>query len=75
MGDKNSMQFESSMQSVVTDLAILENICDSEYECNDWVRSGVERIEIDVPQYQTPPDEDEAYLDGGNDFENESDFD
>ncbi|MCE3216577.1 hypothetical protein HAX54_006953, partial [Datura stramonium] len=59
--------------SVATDLAILENICDTEYECNDWVRSGVEGIEIDVSHSQTPPNEGEAYVDGGNDNENEND--
>ncbi|MCD7448543.1 hypothetical protein HAX54_043818, partial [Datura stramonium] len=66
MEDENSMQFESSIQSVATDLAILENVCDSVYECNNWVRSGVDGIEVDVPQSQAPPDEDEAYFDGGN---------
>ncbi|MCD9558701.1 hypothetical protein HAX54_016235 [Datura stramonium] len=59
------------MQSVVTDLAILENIYDSVYKCNDWVRSGVDGIEIDVSQSQTSPNEDEADVDGVNDIENE----
>ncbi|XP_059292354.1 uncharacterized protein LOC132045788 [Lycium ferocissimum] len=36
MGEENSMQFESSMQNDATDLIILENVCDSNYECNDW---------------------------------------
>ncbi|MCE3216576.1 hypothetical protein HAX54_006952, partial [Datura stramonium] len=73
IGEENSMQFESSMQSISTNLAILENICDTKYECNDWVGSGVEGIEIDVPHSQTPPNKGEAYVDGGNDNENERD--
>ncbi|XP_060211996.1 uncharacterized protein LOC132639574 [Lycium barbarum] len=73
MGEKNSMQFESSMQSDATDLIILENVCDTEYECNDWVRSDVDGIEIHVPDSQTPPNKGEADVDGGNDIEDESD--
>ncbi|KAK6789385.1 hypothetical protein RDI58_013184 [Solanum bulbocastanum] len=38
MGEENSAQFESSMLSDSTDLAILENSHILEYENNDWVR-------------------------------------
>ncbi|XP_019229639.1 PREDICTED: uncharacterized protein LOC109210641 [Nicotiana attenuata] len=47
MGEENSMQFESSMQSDATDMALLENACVLEDEYNDWVRSGVDGIIID----------------------------
>ncbi|WMV37552.1 hypothetical protein MTR67_030937 [Solanum verrucosum] len=48
MGEENSMQLKSSMNSYSTDLAILENSHVPEYENNDWVRSGVNGIIIDM---------------------------
>ncbi|WMV46229.1 hypothetical protein MTR67_039614 [Solanum verrucosum] len=74
MGEENSVQLESSMQSDSTDLAILENSHVSEFENNDWVRSRVDGIVIDMEVHtQASPNNGEANLEGGNDIENESD--
>ncbi|OIT35292.1 hypothetical protein A4A49_51774 [Nicotiana attenuata] len=74
MGEKNSVQFESSMQSEVTELALLENACVLEDEYNDWVRSGVDGIVIDTNVHsQASLNDGEANVEGGNDIENECD--
>lgn len=72
MGEDNNVQFESSMQIETIDLTLIENVCVWEYECNNWVRSGVDGIEIetDVHSIGSP---NEPYVDGVNDIENESD--
>ncbi|KAK6791561.1 hypothetical protein RDI58_010642 [Solanum bulbocastanum] len=73
MGEENSVQLESSIQSDSTDLGILENSHVSEIENNDWVRSGVDGIVIDMEVHtQASPNNGEANLEGRNDIENES---
>ncbi|KAG5606369.1 hypothetical protein H5410_027861 [Solanum commersonii] len=72
MGEENSMQLKSSMNSDSTDLAILENSHVPDYENNDCVRSGVDRITIDMEVHtQASPNNDEANIEGGNDIKNE----
>lgn len=44
MGEENSVQLESSMESDSTDLGILENPHVLGIESNDWVRSEVDII-------------------------------
>ncbi|KAH0765493.1 hypothetical protein KY285_001364 [Solanum tuberosum] len=74
MGDENSVQFESSMQSDLTDLSLLETACVPENECDDWVRSGVDGIVIETDIHSLASTNDgEANAEGGNDIENESD--
>ncbi|XP_019256426.1 PREDICTED: uncharacterized protein LOC109234832 [Nicotiana attenuata] len=74
MGDENSLQFESSIQSDATDLALLENARVLEDEYNDWVRSGVDGIVIDTNAHsQASLNDGEANVEGGNDIENECD--
>lgn len=41
MGEGKSIGFDLSMQNDSDDLTLLENICDSEHENNDWVRTYV----------------------------------
>ncbi|MCD7464107.1 hypothetical protein HAX54_052093 [Datura stramonium] len=61
MGEENSVQLKSLMQSDATDLALLENACVPEYNCNDWVRSDVDRIVIDTNEHsQASPNDGEA---------------
>ncbi|OIT08894.1 hypothetical protein A4A49_57735 [Nicotiana attenuata] len=74
MGEENSVQFESSMQSDATDLALSENACVLEDEYNDWVRSGVDGIIIDTNVDSQPsPNDGEANVEGENNIENECD--
>ncbi|OIT18929.1 hypothetical protein A4A49_58299 [Nicotiana attenuata] len=74
MGEENSLQFESSMQSDATDLALLENTRVPKDEYNDWVRSGVDGIVIDANVHsQDSPNDGKASVEGGNDNENEYD--
>lgn len=74
MGDENSVQFESSMQSDLTDLSLLETACVPENECDDWVRSGVDGIVIETDLHsQSSTNDGEANAEGGNDIENEND--
>ena len=74
MGEGKSMQFEPSMQNDVSDLTLLENICDSEHDNNDWVRSDVDGMVIDISLHSShSPNEVEANDDGGNDNEYDSD--
>ncbi|MCD7467844.1 hypothetical protein HAX54_005491 [Datura stramonium] len=59
------------MQSDGVDLSLLENASVLEYECNDWVRNGVDGIEIDTNiDSQVSPNNGEANVEGGNDIEN-----
>ncbi|KAM3200502.1 hypothetical protein P3L10_032864 [Capsicum annuum] len=77
MGKLNSLSFESSMQSDLNDIAILENshVPANDYENNDWVRSGIDGIEIDMDIHtQASPNNYEANIKGGNNIENENDF-
>ncbi|MCD7469865.1 hypothetical protein HAX54_009179 [Datura stramonium] len=48
MGEENSMSFDLSMQSDTTDLTILENICDLEYDDSDWATDGIESTRAKV---------------------------
>ncbi|XP_070020356.1 uncharacterized protein LOC142180916 [Nicotiana tabacum] len=48
MAEENSLQFESSLQSDATNLALLENTRVLEDEYNYWLRSGIYVIEIDT---------------------------
>ncbi|XP_019224668.1 PREDICTED: uncharacterized protein LOC109206305 [Nicotiana attenuata] len=74
MGEENSLQFESSMQSDAIDLTLLENTRVPEDEYNDWVRSGVDGIVIDTNVHsQASPNDGKASVEGGNDSENEYD--
>uniref|UniRef100_M1DB65 Uncharacterized protein n=1 Tax=Solanum tuberosum TaxID=4113 RepID=M1DB65_SOLTU len=74
MGDENSVQFESSMQSDLTDLSLLETACVPENECDNWVRSGVDGIVIETDIHSlASTNGGEANAEGGNDIENESD--
>ncbi|WMV58717.1 hypothetical protein MTR67_052102 [Solanum verrucosum] len=74
MGDENSVQLESSMQSDLTDLSLLETACVAEYECDDWVRSGLDGIVIETNLHSHASTNDgEANVEGRNDIENESD--
>ncbi|XP_019241074.1 PREDICTED: uncharacterized protein LOC109221072 [Nicotiana attenuata] len=74
MGEENSLQFASSMQSDATDLALLENTRVPEDEYNDWVRSGVDGIVIDANIHsQDSPNDGKASVEGENDNENEYD--
>ncbi|OIT18894.1 hypothetical protein A4A49_61866 [Nicotiana attenuata] len=74
MGEENSLQFESSMQSDAIDLALLENTRVPEDEYNDWVRSGVDGIVIDTNVHsQASPNDGKASVEGGNDSKNEYD--
>ncbi|KAG5600623.1 hypothetical protein H5410_031993, partial [Solanum commersonii] len=76
MGEENSMQLESSINSDSTNLAIVENVHAPDYENNDWVRSGVDGIIIDMKVHtQASPNNGESNLEEGNDIENESDLD
>jgi len=62
------------MQSDSTDLGILENSHVSEIENNDWVRSGVDMIVINMEVHtQASPNNGEANVEGRNDIENKSD--
>lgn len=73
MEEENNRQFELSMQSDASDLTLLKNICDSEHEYNDWVRTDIDGIVIDMSQhYQISPYEAEANVNGGNDIESDS---
>ncbi|KAF3674868.1 hypothetical protein FXO37_06172 [Capsicum annuum] len=76
MGEENSLSFESSMQSDSNGITILENshVPANDYENNHWVRSGIDRIEIDMDIHtQASPNDYEANIKRGNNIENESD--
>ncbi|KAG5605880.1 hypothetical protein H5410_027372 [Solanum commersonii] len=74
MGDENSVQFEASMQSDLADLSRLEIACVPEYECDDYVRSGVDGIVIETNLHsQASTNDGEANTEGGNDIENGND--
>lgn len=74
MGEENSMQFQSPMQSDATDLALLETACVPEFECDDWVRSDVDGVIVETKvHFQASINDGEANVEGGNGIENESD--
>ncbi|XP_070046112.1 uncharacterized protein [Nicotiana tomentosiformis] len=74
MGEENSLQFDLSMQSDATNLALLGNARVPEDEYNDWVRSGVDGIVIDTSVHsQASLNDGEANVERENGIENECD--